>query len=61
MIGVIRNVGPCMKSDVHHLVGIHCKEYKENLVINYSSFFCINICGQSGDIVPMLMNMLCIN
>jgi len=37
MIGVIQSVGPCMKSDVHHLVGIRCKEYKENLVINDSS------------------------
>jgi hypothetical protein len=37
MIGVIRNVGPCMKNDVHHLIGIRCKEYKENLVINDSS------------------------
>ncbi len=37
IIGVIQNVGPCMKSNVHYLVGICCKEYKENLAINYSS------------------------
>jgi hypothetical protein len=29
MIGVIRNVGPCMKSDVHHLLGYIPKNIKK--------------------------------